>query len=46
MVISCEYAGGELDPSTVSTKLYLPEVDADEVMWCGVPPVSVIITIS
>lgn len=32
VTISCEYQGGELDESTVETRLYLPEVDPDEVM--------------
>lgn len=42
MTISVEYEGGELDLSKVETKLFLPDVDADEVMYallhsCSLP---------
>lgn len=32
MTISVEYEGGELDVNKVETRLFLPEVDQDEVM--------------
>ncbi|KAL8290036.1 hypothetical protein RQP46_002975 [Phenoliferia psychrophenolica] len=29
---------GQFDPARVEARLFLPEVDPDEVMWCGLPP--------
>ncbi|GAA5868105.1 hypothetical protein JCM8547_003346 [Rhodosporidiobolus lusitaniae] len=37
--LSYEHPGGDkVDESKVETRLWLPEVDQDEVMWCGLPP--------
>ncbi|GAA5937402.1 hypothetical protein JCM10213_007223 [Rhodosporidiobolus nylandii] len=37
--LSYEHEGGEqIDESKIETRLWLPEVDQDEVMWCGLPP--------
>ncbi|KAI5474676.1 Xaa-Pro dipeptidase [Pseudohyphozyma bogoriensis] len=38
LTVSYEHDGGnEVDVAKVESKLWLPEVDPDEVMWCGLP---------
>lgn len=39
LTIAYEHEGGEeVDPSKVQTRLWLPDIDDAEVMWCGLPP--------
>lgn len=39
LTIAYEHEGGaDIDPSKVQTRLWLPEIDDAEVMWCGLPP--------
>ncbi|SGY79591.1 BQ5605_C008g05172 [Microbotryum silenes-dioicae] len=40
LTIKYEHQGGgiELDEDKVETKLHLPAINPDEVMWCGLPP--------
>ncbi|GAA5927621.1 hypothetical protein JCM3775_006035 [Rhodotorula graminis] len=39
LTIEYEHEGGDqVDPSRVHTRLWLPDVDEAEVMWCGLPP--------
>ncbi|KAK4705387.1 Xaa-Pro dipeptidase, partial [Phenoliferia sp. Uapishka_3] len=38
MTVRYEHGGeAEIDPSRVEARLFLPEVNPDEVMWCGLP---------
>lgn len=36
--LSYEHEGTPFDADKLQTKLYLPNVDPAEVMWCGLPP--------
>lgn len=39
LTIAYEHDGGaEIDPTKIQTRLWLPEIDDAEVMWCGMPP--------
>lgn len=39
LTIAYEHEGGEeVDVSKVQTRLWLPDIDEAEVMWCGLPP--------
>ncbi|KAM0746548.1 hypothetical protein T439DRAFT_340955 [Meredithblackwellia eburnea MCA 4105] len=39
LTVKYEHLGEQdIDTSRVEANLYLPEIDPDEVMWCGLPP--------